>query len=129
MPRQYARATSVHVCADLSFRLHCRRLGYVDNLLCKLRYGQQRPLSLGDICSKQRGCAMPGSNRYTELHFVRLPYRLLDGRLASVELLLCHVRDRSAAAVPGHHSSHGERRHRMLRHNRGKGVHANNMPS
>jgi len=119
----------VHVCTDLSFRLHCRRLGYVDNLLCKLRYGQQRPLSLGDICSKQRGCAMPGSHRYADVRFVRLPYRLLDERLASVELLLRHVRDRTATTVPGHHSSHGKRRHRMLRHNRGKGVHANDVPS
>jgi hypothetical protein len=129
MPRQHARATSVHVCTDLSFGLHRRHLGCVDNLLCKLRHGQQRPVSLGDICSKQRGCAMPASHRHAELHFARLPCRLLDGGLASVELLLCHVWDRSAATVQGHHSSHGTRRQRMLRHDRGKGVHANDVPS
>ena len=119
----------MHVHTNLSFRLHRRRLGYVDNLLCKLRYGQQRPLSLGDICSKRWGRAMPGPHRRAELQFVRLPYRLLDERLASVELLLRHVRDRSATTVPGHHNSHGKRRHRMLRHDRGKGVHANDVPS
>ena len=129
MPCQHARATSVRVCTDLSVRLQRRCLGYMDNLLCKLRHGEQRPVSLVDICNKQRGCAMPASYRHAELHFVRLPYRLLDERLASVELLLCHVRDRSAATVPGRHSSHGKRRQRMLRHDRGKGVHANDVPS
>ena len=100
MPRQHARATSVHVCTDLSFRLHRRRLGYVDNLLCKLRYGQQRPLSLGDICSKRRWCAMPGSHRSAELQYFQLSYRLFDGHLASVELLLGHLWDWSSAMDP-----------------------------
>ena len=119
----------MHICTDLSFRLHRRRVGYVDVLLCELWHGQQQPVSLSVVCSKRRRCAMPGSHRYADVRFVRLPYRLLDERLASVELLLRHVRDRTATTVPGHHSSHGKRRQRMLRHDRGKGMHANDVPS
>ena len=72
---------------------------------------------------------MPGSHRNADLRYIRLPCRLLDRCLASVELRLCHVRDHRAATVPGHCSSHGKRRQRMLTHDRGKGVHTNDVPN
>ena len=87
----------MHICTDLSFRLHRRRVGYVDVLLGELWHGQQQPVSLGVVCSKRRRCAMPGSQRSTGLQYFQLPNRLFDGHLASVELLLGHLWDWSSA--------------------------------
>ena len=90
----------MHICTDLSFRLHRRRVGYVDVLLCELWHGQQQSVSLGVVCSKRRRCAMPGSQRSAGLRYFQLPNRLFDGHLASLELLLGHLWDWSSATDP-----------------------------
>jgi len=106
----------------MSFRLHRRCVGDVGTLLWKLRHGQQRPVSMGIVGNKRGWRTMSGSDRNAGLQSFRLPYRLFDGRMASLELLLSHVRGSNSATDPCHCGVGRNWRHRMPQHDRNLGM-------
>jgi hypothetical protein len=101
----------------LPYRLHRQWVGCVDIVLCELRHRHHGHVSLGIGC-KQCWCSMSGSHGDTELQHVRLPHRLFDGRLASLELLLSYVWDPLSGKDSSHRCSGHKRRQRVLKHDR-----------
>ena len=102
----------------LPYRLHRQWVGCVDIVLCQLRHRPYWHLSLGIGCCKQCWGSLSGSHGDTELLHFRLPQRLFDGSLASLELLLSYVWDHLSAADSSHRSSGHKRRQRLLKHDR-----------
>ena len=84
----------------------------------QLRDREQQPPSRDLDRSERRRSGLPLARRGSAVLDSRMPRRLLDGRLGSVELVLSNVRDGCSAADSCHHRSQLGRRRGMPCHHR-----------
>jgi hypothetical protein len=102
----------------MSCRLLGERVAGVGRMCSQLRGRQQQPLPHDlDRAERWRG-RVPLARRGSAVRIGRVPCRLLDGLLGSVELVLAYVRDGSSTADSRRERSHLGRRHGMSYYSR-----------
>jgi hypothetical protein len=112
----------------MSGRLLGERMAGVGRVRSQLRGREQRPLSHDlDRCEWWRS-RVPLARRSTAVLFGRVPRRMHDGLMGSMELVLAYMRDGSSTADSSRERSHLGRRHGMSCHDRRSGMRGACLP-